>query len=189
MNAVMTRADALSRICASIPDTAVVIAANGHVSRALRAETDSPRIFYMIGSMGLAPSIALGIARIQPQRLLVTLDGDGNVLMNLGALASIASAAPPRFVHLCLDNGQYASTGGQTVIPARFAELARAAGYAYSASCPSPEGLEAELASIFQRSGPSFLHIPILPGGLPKGTPRVEHSPVEMTRRLREALR
>ena len=69
-----------------------VVCANGFLSRWAHAALDRPGQFYMIGSMGLAPSIALGIALAQSGRGVAVIDGDGNVLMNLGTLARIAAS-------------------------------------------------------------------------------------------------
>ncbi|MEO2168530.1 MAG: thiamine pyrophosphate-dependent enzyme, partial [bacterium] len=69
----------------------VTVCANGFISRAACAADDKEASFYMIGSMGLAAPIGLGIALAQPERRVAVLDGDGNVLMNLGELAMIAS--------------------------------------------------------------------------------------------------
>src|SRR5262249_58983528 len=102
--------------------------------RAAFGAGDSERSFYMIGSMGLASSIGLGIALARPDLRVVVLDGDGNVLMNLGTLATIAAAAPPNLLHVCFDNSMHASTGGQATISDRVAldAMARAAGYRWT---------------------------------------------------------
>jgi thiamine pyrophosphate-dependent acetolactate synthase large subunit-like protein len=141
----------------------------------------------MIGSMGLASSIGLGLALARPQRRVLVLDGDGNVLMNPGALASIAAAAPANLLHLCFDNGAHASTGGQRTISdrIRLEELARAAGYRAATRVETREALAAALPGFLSATGPAFLLVRIALGGAPG--PRVPHDPDAMTARLRRA--
>lgn len=190
MSAGLSREQAIAIAAAAVPAEAVVVAANGHVSRALHAVADRPANFYMIGSMGLAPSIALGIALARPERLVVVFDGDGNVLMGAGSLATVAAKRPRRFVHLCFDNERHASTGGQrtssAVVPLE--RLAEAAGYAFAARATDEGGFRAALARAFATDGPAFVLVKVKPGGLPPGTARVEITPEEMTDRLRRVL-
>src|SRR6185503_1828700 len=86
-----------------------------------------------------------GIAMARPERRVLVFDGDGNVLMNLGTLATIAVAAPANLLHVCFDNGVHASTGGQPTISDRvhLEAVARAAGYRWprrDAGRPSRDG-------------------------------------------------
>jgi len=85
---------------------------------------------FVPSSMGEAPPLGLGIALAQPARLVITCNGDGSTLMNLGALVTIASEAPPNLVLVIFDNGVYEVTGAQPS-PGRgvdFAAIARASG-------------------------------------------------------------
>ena len=186
----MTLTDALEILTQRIPERTVCIHANGYVSRAGCAIRDRDECFYMIGSMGLAPSIGLGIALAKPTRRVLVLDGDGNVLMNPGALASIGAAAPANLHHVCFDNGAHASTGGQRTISdrVRLEEVARACGYRWSGRVETPEALGAEVPALLGREGPAFLLVRIALG--PPGPPgaRVPHPPEAMTARLRRAL-
>src|SRR5262249_12839552 len=88
----MTRADAVADVAGALRDDALVVACNGMIGRELYTRADAPTRFYMIGSMGLASSIGLGVALVQPARVVVVFDGDGNLLMNLGGLANVAAA-------------------------------------------------------------------------------------------------
>lgn len=90
-----------------------IISANGHISRNLFEINDHDSNFYMIGSMGLASSIALGVALKNKENKIIALDGDGNILMNLGSLTTIGSIKPENLIHIILDNGIHESTGGQ----------------------------------------------------------------------------
>jgi thiamine pyrophosphate-dependent acetolactate synthase large subunit-like protein len=67
----------------------------------------------MIGSMGLASSIGLGLALQNPKKMIYVFDGDGNILMNLGSLTTISKLKPKNFIHIIFDNSSHESTGGQ----------------------------------------------------------------------------
>ena len=108
----MIRKQAISLIIDKIGHNPVV-AANGFISRDLFEVGDKPSNFYMIGSMGLASSIGLGIALKKKKRRIFVFDGDGNILMNLGSLTTIGSLKPKNFVHIIFDNNSHESTGGQ----------------------------------------------------------------------------
>jgi thiamine pyrophosphate-dependent acetolactate synthase large subunit-like protein len=182
----MTLGDALDDVLPRL-DRELRIHANGHISRAGCGRRDDEGCFYMIGSMGLASSIGLGLALARPERRVLVLDGDGNVLMNPGALASIAAAAPPNLLHLCFDNGAHASTGGQRTISdrIRLEELARAAGYRSAVRVETRGALREALPAFLAARGPAFLLVRIALGGSPG--PRVPHEPDAMTARLRRA--
>jgi len=90
-----------------------IISANGFISRDLFEVYDKPSNFYMIGSMGLSSSIGLGIALKNPKKRIFVLDGDGNILMNLGSLTTIGTLKPKNLIHVVLDNSSHESTGGQ----------------------------------------------------------------------------
>jgi len=184
----VTLAEALGLLAPRIPDGTVCIHANGYVSRAGCATRDREECFYMIGSMGLAASIGLGVALVRPDRRVLVLDGDGNVLMNPGALASIGAAAPSNLHHVCFDNGAHASTGGQRTISdrVRLEEVARACGYRWSGRVETADALAAE--AFFAREGPAFLLVRIALGPPGPPGPRVSHAPEAMTWRLRRAL-
>lgn len=102
----------------------------GLPSRELYNLSDKPSHFYMLGSMGMASSIGLGLAIAQTRRVYV-IDGDGSILMNLGSLTTIAHHAPDNYCLVIIDNGSYGSTGNQPTCTAHKTALegmARAAG-------------------------------------------------------------
>ena len=110
---VMNRADLTRRLVARLRNEEAVVGGIGHTNFDLWASGQRPQNFYMLGSMGLAPSIALGVALAQPRRRVFCLEGDGSILMHLGSLATIALAAPRNLAIVLLDNGIYQITGGQ----------------------------------------------------------------------------
>ena len=111
----MKRHEAIKLVLDQLSDELVIIA-NGYPSRDAFNAKDRPQNFYMIGSMGLASPIALGVALAQPNRKVIVFDGDGNLLMSLGMLAQIASAKPANLVHIVFDNETYGSTGSQATV-------------------------------------------------------------------------
>jgi thiamine pyrophosphate-dependent acetolactate synthase large subunit-like protein len=186
----MTLADALAVLAPLVPEGTVTVHANGYIARAGCAARDRDESFYMIGSLGLASSIGLGVALARPRRRVLVLDGDGNVLMNLGALATIAAAAPPNLLHVCFDNGAHASTGGQPTVSdrVRLDDIARAAGYRAVARAESRDALVAEAPGVLAREGPAFLLVRVALGPPGPPGPRIPHGPEEMAARLRRAL-
>ncbi len=111
----MIRKEAIGIISKKIGNQSIV-AANGFISRDLFEINDKNSNFYMIGSMGLASSIGLGLALKNPKKRFFIFDGDGNVLMNLGSLATIGATEPKNLVHIVFDNSSHESTGGQPTI-------------------------------------------------------------------------
>ncbi|MBI1728288.1 MAG: phosphonopyruvate decarboxylase [Candidatus Rokubacteria bacterium] len=169
-----------------------VVHANGYVCRESFAVRDRPENFYMIGSMGLASSIALGLALARPERRIVVFDGDGNLLMNLGILPMVgggpAIGRPTNFVHVVFDNGVYGSTGGQ-LSPSRgvsLAAVAAACGYARAESVDSTAGVESALRGAIIADGPSFILVRVSAEERP--APRIPYAPEEIRDRFRRAL-
>lgn len=113
----MTREEAIARILERHGTGAVYIASTGFVSRAVRAVAqDDYLVFYMQGSMGLAPAIGLGIA-ISSQAEVVVINGDGALLMSMGTTHTARDLALPNFFHYVLNNGCHESVGGQRCAP------------------------------------------------------------------------
>lgn len=108
----MIRKEAMALVANYIKNEPI-ISANGYISRDLFEVNNKRSNFYMIGSMGLASSIALGVAIKHPKKKIFVFDGDGNILMNLGSLTTIGTIRPNNFIHVIFDNGIHESTGGQ----------------------------------------------------------------------------
>ena len=108
----MIRKEAVKLIAQEIGNQPI-ISANGFMSRDLYETNEKENNFYMIGSMGLASSIGLGVALSNPGKKIHIFDGDGNILMNLGSLVTIGSLKPKNFIHIIFDNKAHESTGGQ----------------------------------------------------------------------------
>jgi thiamine pyrophosphate-dependent acetolactate synthase large subunit-like protein len=184
----MRRADAIAAVLARVRDE-IVVSANGWISREACAASDRGANFYMLGSMGLAAPIALGVALAQPQRRVVVLDGDGNLLMTLGTLAMIAQQRPAGFLHVVLDNERYGSTGGQRSLTTTLAldDLARAAGYAHVRRAAGADELDEAVAELLRADGPAFLLVKVA-SEADGDAPRVPHEPEAIAERVRTAL-
>lgn len=102
--------------------------------------------FRLVGTMGAAASIGLGLALGQPERPVWVLDGDGSLLMQLGVIAAVADAAPRNLVHVVFDNGIYAVSGAQpTPAPRDWGALLREVGYADAVTCETPDEVRAAI--------------------------------------------
>jgi len=108
----MNRKEAIEVIVQTVGNSPI-ISANGYISRDLYETNEKPSNFYMIGSMGLASSIGLGVSLKKPKKRVFVFDGDGNILMNLGSLVTIGAIGPKNLVHIIFDNSSHESTGGQ----------------------------------------------------------------------------
>lgn len=121
----MIRSEVLQDIAPLIRDE-LVICNIGIPSQELHAIDDQPSNFYMLGTMGLASSIGLGVALVQDKKV-IAIDGDGSVLTNFGTLPTIANNPTENFILLIIDNGSYGSTGDQPTYAGRKTSLARVA--------------------------------------------------------------
>jgi phosphonopyruvate decarboxylase len=150
------------------PDCAFV-ATTGYTGRELHDTEDLASNFYMVGSMGCASSIALGLALAAPDKRIICLDGDGAALMRLGALATNGFHAPANLLHVLLDNGCHESTGGQATVSANvdWPALASAAGYPVAARCGGLADLRRLWNEWDGRPGTTFIHVPTRRGTRP----------------------
>ena len=139
-----------------------IISANGFMSRDLFEVNDKESNFYMIGSMGLASSIGLGIALKNPKKKIFVFDGDGNILMNLGSLVTIGSLKPKNLVHVVFDNNSHESTGGQPTSSSQInlAKIAKTVNYNVFV-VQTKTKLISILKNIKKLEGPIFLLVKI----------------------------
>ena len=121
----MIRADLLREIAPILRDH-LVVCNIGIPSQELHAIDDQPSNFYMLGTMGLASSIGLGLALAQPKPV-IAIDGDGSVLTNLATLATIGNNVADNYILLIVDNGSYGSTGDQPTYAGGRTSLSRVA--------------------------------------------------------------
>ena len=157
---VMNRFELTKRLTAQLKHEEAVIGGIGNANFDLWSSGQRPQNFYMLGSMGLAVPIALGVAIAQPQRHVVALEGDGSLLMQLGCLATVAMRAPTNLTIVVWDNGIYQITGGQPTASASAADLvaiARGAGIAKSAWAADEDDFERLFAAALKDGGPSLI--------------------------------
>ncbi len=117
-------------------------------------------------AMGIASSLALGLCLARPGTKVIVFDGDGSLLMNLGSLVTIANKAPKNLYHFVMDNGVYATTGGQDVPGAgrvSYSEMAWAAGYAHSFEFDDLEEFSSRSAEVLSLEGPVLVCVKSIP--------------------------
>ncbi len=185
----MNYTKAISIITESLQNQ-LVVCANGLISRETFTIKDRVENFYMIGSMGLASSIGLGIALNKPSRKVIILDGDGNILMNLGSLPMIGSIKPRNLLHIVLDNEVYASTGKQPTISniTNLEDVARSSRYVYVKKITTSEELKKEIEYTLKNDGPSFLLVKISESDEKIELGRVSHSPEQIKERFMSTI-
>jgi len=185
---VMNRFDLTSRLIAKLNNEEAVIGGIGNTNFDLWAAGHRPQNFYMLGSMGLAFPIALGVALAQPDRRVIALEGDGSLLMQLGALSTIASLRPKNLTMIVMDNGIYQITGSQPTPAAAVADIVAIAvgsGLAKSAWAADEEDFERLVESSLAASEPNLIAVRIddKPG---VGTTR--RDPVQIRERFMHGL-
>ena len=185
----MNRLEAIRRILDNLTGPELIVHANGAMGRESFACADRKENFYLLGSMGLAASVGLGVALSRPEREVWVLDGDGNVLMGLGNLAMIGALKPKNFTHLVLDNGVYGTTGNQPTLSPRLSlcAIAAASGYAKVQEAGTAEELDLSLKNCKKTPGPHFVQIKISKE-TPPACPRIPYSAREIAERFRSSM-
>jgi len=185
---VMNRFDVTSRLIGKLKHEEAVVGGIGNTNFDLWAAGHRPQNFYMLGSMGLAFPIALGVALAQPERRVFALEGDGSLLMQLGALATIAALKPKNLIMIVMDNGIYQITGAQPTPAAGVADIvaiATGSGLANSVWAADEEDFERLVDEALSASEPSLIAVRIddKPG---VGTTR--RDPVQIRERFMHGL-
>jgi len=160
---VMNRFDLTSRLVAKLKHEEAVIGGIGNTNFDLWAAGHRPQNFYMLGSMGLAFPIALGVALAQPQRRIIALEGDGSLLMQLGCLSTIASLKPKNLSMIVMDNGIYQITGAQPTPGAGsdIVAIAQGSGLANSAWAADEEDFERLVDQSLSSTMPTLIAVRI----------------------------
>lgn len=186
-DASLTRTEVLRDLIARTElDRSVLIATTGFTGRELWALDDRPNQLYMVGSMGCAPGVGLGLALAQPGRRVIVIDGDGAALMRLSLFSTLGAYGPRNLIHLLLDNHAHDSTGAQATVSRgiSFSAIAAACGY--------PLALEGDRLDLLDRllapqplaaEGPRFARLYIRPGA-PAKLPRPTVTPEQVAQRL-----
>ncbi|MCZ6472038.1 MAG: thiamine pyrophosphate-dependent enzyme [SAR324 cluster bacterium] len=157
--AVIDRLEASKYMVSKLKDE-LVVASLGNEKKDLAEAEDRDLNFYMWNSMGMASSMGLGLAMARPDTKVITLDGAGSLLMNLGSLATATVNNPPNLVHICWDNRMYQLTGEQPTATAFRTDLAKVAegcGFASVARCETLDAFKAAFDNALAEPGPHFI--------------------------------
>lgn len=168
--AVMKREEALAVLLENLSGDEAIISTTGKTSREVfelrknRGETQ--RDFLTVGAMGHTSSIALGVAMGQPERTVVCIDGDGSMLMHLGAMAIIGSVAPANLLHIILNNQSHESVGGQPTVAGEIdlAALSTSLNYKAYLKASTADEVAAAVKQSKQHAGPLLIEIVIAQG-------------------------
>ena len=163
----MMKRDACFRVLARHIRKEIVVAT---YSSAFEWLAIAPRAlnYFSVGAMGLDSSHGLGLALGRPDKRVVVLQGDGSLLMNLGSLVTIASAAPKNLIHFVAENGTYEANGGHPIpneARVDFAAMAGAAGYPHVHEFAELADFEREAGALLQQEGPTLAVLRIEPAG------------------------
>lgn len=185
---VMNRFDLTSRLVAKLKNEEAVIGGIGNTNFDLWATGQRAQNFYMLGSMGLAFPIALGVALAQPKRRVVALEGDGSLLMQLGCLSTIATLAPDNLTMVVMDNGIYQITGSQPTPAASHTDIvavALASGLANSTWAADEDDFERLIEQSKQAAGPTLIGVRI---DDKPGTGTTRRDPVQIRERFMHGM-
>ena len=185
-----SRADYYRVLADALPDDTLVVTSLGNASYLWAQLRDRAENFYVEDAMGLALPVALGLALAQPRRRVVVSEGDGGLLMHLGALVTVGAVAPPNLTVLVVQNGVHAASGGQPLTNAGvdLVALARSVGIARAERVESPERLKDAIGEALVGPGPTLLGLVTEPDpdGLAPPEPFV---PVVIKDRFQRAIR
>lgn len=184
-----SRADYYRVLAETLPQHALVVTALGNASYLWAAMHDAPENFYLEDAMGLALPLALGLAIAQPQRPVVVVEGDGGLLMHMGALITVGAVAPGNLTVLLIQNGLHAASGGQPLTNAGLdlAQLARSAGIAQAENVATPEAFAAAMGTASSACGPRVLVLSTEPD-IAVVKPPVPFDPVVTKHRVMSAI-
>jgi thiamine pyrophosphate-dependent acetolactate synthase large subunit-like protein len=154
-----SRADYYQVLADTLPQHALVVTSLGNASYLWAAMHHRPENFYFEDAMGLALPLALGLAIAQPERPVVVVEGDGALMMHMGALVTVGAVAPGNLTVLLIQNGVHAASGGQALTNAHLdlAALARSAGIARAQNVTTPEALTAAMGAAADGAGARLL--------------------------------
>jgi thiamine pyrophosphate-dependent acetolactate synthase large subunit-like protein len=168
---------------------ALVVTGLGSSSYDAGAVGDHPHTFYLWGAMGAAAMMGLGLALAQPRRKVLVITGDGEMLMGLGALATIGAQRPPNLAIVVIDNELYSETGMQPTHTSRgvdLAGMAKAANFARTGTIYSRKELASWIPNLYGFTGPTFLDIKVTSARYPMAIRLRDGTHIK--NRFREAL-
>ena len=185
----MRRFEALKCIMQAVGDE-LVVSNIGHPSQELYQIKDRPENFYMLGAMGLALPVGLGLAMSTSRKVLV-IDGDGAITMNLGALATLGSVSPGNLVHVIIDNGANGSTGFQPSFTAgrlRLQDVAEACGVPNVRTVTREQDIAGAVAEALAADTGAWVIVVKTDVGMPDGVTPIPLSGAEVKARFMQRL-
>ena len=189
MTGTIDRRAAVARLVADRTDDLLVVGGLGAATWDLAAAGEHHLDFGLWGAMGGAVMIGLGLALTQPEKRVLVVTGDGEMLMGMGSLSTVAMQQPANLAIVVLDNGLYGETGGQpshTAHGTDLAAVARGCGIPVAATIAEDERLADAVALAREARGPVLAVIKIAPDASPLALP--ERDPVALKDRFRAAL-
>ena len=166
----MQRRTVVAALLENRPTNMVVVSSLGNPTWDVASVGDHALNFNFIGAMGQAGPFALGLAMARPEKRIVLFVGDGELLMSLGVLATIANQAPANLAVVALDNESYVETGSQpsaTAGPTDLEAVARACGFVHTRSVVDETPLDDIRVMVWEGEGPLFVNIKIAAEALP----------------------
>jgi sulfopyruvate decarboxylase subunit beta len=184
-----TRTDWYHALAGSLPAQALIVTSLGNASYLWASLHHAPKNFYFEDAMGLTLPLALGLSIAQPKRPVVVVEGDGALLMHMGALVTIGAVNPANLTILLVQNGVHAASGGQALTNATLdlSQLARASGLSHAENLSQPDALAGKLKTRKQRAGVEFLVLATEPDVEPVRPP-ISLDPVATKHRFMEAI-
>lgn len=178
----MYRRDAIENIMKDIEDE-LIVCNIGVPCKELYAVRDRTENFYMIGSMGLASSIGLGLAIAQPDKKVVVIDGDGSLLMNLGSLVTVFAQNPKNLTWIVINNGAYGSTGNQDTYAQKvdLLELSKSVGF------DAHDYEDIDLKEVLNNNKCSFINYQVEAGN--SAAPNLDIAPEEIKERFMNEIK
>ncbi len=167
---VLDRCQAVPALVGRHEDFLIVTGLAGTAKDIAALTEDGAHIYAMAGAMGAAAMMGFGLALAQPQRRVLVVTGDGELLMNVGALATIAVADPPNLSIICVDNGHYGETGYQkshTSLGVDLEKMAIGAGIKATRTVTREDQIESASKIIRETNGTAFVCLRVKPTNPP----------------------
>lgn len=168
---ILDRRQAVPALVGNPQDFLIVTGLAGTAKDFAHLTSDGANYFGMAGAMGAAVAMGLGLALAQPSRRVLVATGDGELLMNVGALATVGILNPPNLSILCVDNGHYGETGYQkshTSLGVDLEQMAVGAGITSTCTVSRPEEIAAGARILRESNGSCFVLLRVKPEDPPK---------------------
>jgi sulfopyruvate decarboxylase subunit beta len=184
-----SRADYYKVLADVLPEGTLVVTALGNASYLWSAVRHRPENFYLEDAMGLALPLAVGLALAQPSRHVLAVEGDGALLMHMGALVTLGAKAPGNLTVLLIQNGVHAASGGQVLTNPNLdlAQLARSSGVGSAQNVTTVDEFAPALRSALAAKGPHVLALSTEPD-VEVVRPPITFDPVLTKHRFTDAI-